>query len=66
MKIKTQDIEEWIEKNITITYSGGQFKMRHQGLTADGKPNGSPAKVKPWKSRCPLEKPQHKGVDEPA
>ena len=46
MKITSKDLAEWVEQNITIRHKGVLYKMRHQGLTAEGKPNGYVVKTK--------------------
>ena len=46
MKVTRKDLEQWIEKNLTITYNNEHYKVRHQGLAADGKPNGYDVRTK--------------------
>ena len=45
-KITKKDLVEWSEANETIRYRGELYKVRHQGLTAAGKPNGYSVKTR--------------------
>ena len=48
MKITSKELQEWVEQNRTIRYRQQLYKLRHSGLTADGKPNGYNLRTKSY------------------
>lgn len=46
MKITKSDLIEWSATNLTVRYRNELYRVRHEGLAADGTPNGSQVKNK--------------------